>query len=103
MAFAADFFPAAFFRAGAGFFVAADFAAARFAAHIFFVAAMIAALPAALSFRFGFGAFAEAGACGSDSPFILAHRSFWARAILRRTARLRFRRFGFVGSGVVTV
>jgi hypothetical protein len=34
---------------------------------------------------------------------ILAHRSFWASAILRRTARLHFRRFGFVESGVAAV
>lgn len=40
----------------------ACFAAARFAAHILFVAAMIAARPAALSFRFSFGACAGADA-----------------------------------------
>jgi hypothetical protein len=38
------------------------FAAAFFAAHIFLVAAMMAALPAALSLRFGFGAAFEAEA-----------------------------------------
>ena len=37
------------------------FAAARYAAQRFFVAAAIAALPAALSFRFGFGAGAVLG------------------------------------------
>jgi hypothetical protein len=75
--FAADFlattfFPAAFF--GAAFFAAAGFdlaASAFFAAHRFFKAATIAALPALLSLRFGFNV---AGAGGSDSPRILAHR-----------------------------
>src|SRR5450755_4230496 len=124
----------------------ACFAAARFAAHIFFVAAMIAALPAALSLRFGFcacagagvaffgadcafaalaaraffrfatttafaaaesfrfafGTSAAIGAAGSDSPLILAHLAFCARAIFRRAAALTFLRLPGVASGVET-
>jgi hypothetical protein len=55
-AFTAVFLLAAFFRAGACFLAAADFAlAAAFCKrHRFFVAAMIASLPVALSFRLGF-------------------------------------------------
>ena len=68
--------------ATAGFFTGALFfatficalAAARFAAHIFFVAAMIAALPAALSFLLGFGVSLLTG--GSASPFVFAHLAF---------------------------
>jgi uncharacterized repeat protein (TIGR03803 family) len=49
------------------------------------------------------GADGLAGAFGSVSPLSFAHRSFCASAILRRTARLLFRRCGFVGSGVAAV
>jgi hypothetical protein len=52
------------------------FAAARFAAHIFLVAAMIAALPAALSLRLGFGVAAGAGA-------VVAFAAFAALAFFR--------------------
>jgi hypothetical protein len=81
-------------------------AAALFAAHIFFVAAMIAALPAALSFRFGFGAAFEvevavgvADAWGAGLPFIAAHLLRWASAMALRPAALTFRRGGFAGTG----
>jgi hypothetical protein len=39
------------------------------------------------------GTSAGAGAAGSDSPLILAHLAFCARAIFRRTAALNFLRF----------
>jgi len=68
---------------------------------------MIAALPAALSFRFGFGAAFEVGvavgvadACGSGLPFFAAHRLRWASAMALRPAALIFRRGGFVDTGV---
>src|ERR1035438_1564360 len=68
----ARFATRAAFRAGDIFFLAGAFAAAFCAlwtaSHRFFVAATIAALPAALSFRFAFGAVCVAGADGSDSP-----------------------------------
>jgi hypothetical protein len=69
-AFTAVFLWAAFFRAGASFFPAADFAlAAAFCKrHRFFVAAMIAFLPAALSFRLGFEGSRLAFDVGSDAP-----------------------------------
>jgi hypothetical protein len=83
------------------------FAAALFAAHIFLVAAMIAALPAALSFRFGFGDAFEVGvavgvadAWGSGLPFIAAHLLRWASAMALRPAALIFRRGRFVDIGV---
>src|SRR5260370_12422680 len=81
--FATAFFAAAFFcTAGFGFAVAAFFSA-----HRFFNAATMFALPDLLSFRFlGFGASGVAGAGGSDSPRILAHRSCWASFILLRAA-----------------
>jgi hypothetical protein len=78
------------------------FAAARLAAHIFFVAAMITALPAALSFRFffvaGFGA-GVADALGSESRLTPAHLLRWASAMALRAAALTFRRAGFAGAG----
>jgi hypothetical protein len=68
---------------------------------------MIAALPAALSFRFGFGAAFEVGVavgvaddCGSGLPFIAAHLLRWASAMALRPAALTFRRAGFSGAGV---
>ena len=78
--FAADFLATAFFTAaffGAAFFATADFALAAsafFAAQRFFKAATMFALPALLSFRFGFAGSCVVGAGGSDSPRILAHR-----------------------------
>jgi hypothetical protein len=53
-AFTGAFFAIVFLAAGACLAFAAVFAAARFAAQRFFNAATIAALPAALSVRFGF-------------------------------------------------
>jgi hypothetical protein len=55
--FAAAFLVAPFLRVGTAVFAApcAFAASALFNAHRFFVAAMIARLPAAESFRFGFG------------------------------------------------
>jgi hypothetical protein len=83
------------------------FAAALFAAHIFLVAAIIAALPAALIFRFGFGAAFEVGvgvgvadAWTSGLPFIAAHLLRWASDMALRPAALTFRRAGFSGAGV---
>jgi len=59
---AAAFLTADSFRAGVVFYVAADFAfAALTAAHRFFVAAMILAIPSLLILRFAFGACAGAG------------------------------------------
>jgi hypothetical protein len=49
--------------------------AAFFVAHRFFKAATMFALPALLSFRFGFDVSVVAGAGGLDSPRIFAHRS----------------------------
>jgi hypothetical protein len=102
----AAFFAAAFFLAGAAFFVAA-FAAARRRAHIFLLAAIIAARPAALNFRLAFGAATGAGAAGSASPLIFAYLAFCARDILRRAAAENFLRFpgasDAVESGVTAV
>ena len=60
------------------------FASALFAAQRFFVAAMIAARPAALSFRFVF----FAGSAAMASPFVAAHLFHWASAIAFRPAAL---------------
>ena len=61
---------------------------------------MIAALPAALSFRFAFGGSGVAiGAGDTDSPFNLAHLAFCPRAI-RRLAAAEILRFTVVASGV---
>ena len=75
-------------------------AAAFFAAHRFFKAATIAALPAALSLRFGFEGSGVAG-CDGDSvvPLIAAHRFCCPRAIRRRAAA-EILRFGGAASGV---
>ena len=93
-----------FIRAGeiyffAGAFVAA-FCALWIAAQRFFVAAMIAALPAALSFRFAFGAGAVAGA--SDF-FDSAHRFRCASPMRFLAAALILRRLPFGASGVAAV
>src|ERR1039457_7019636 len=55
-AFTGDFFATAFLWAGVCWALAAAFAAAFFAAHRFFKAATIAALPALLSLRLDLGA-----------------------------------------------
>jgi hypothetical protein len=85
-AFVGATFTAAFLTAV--FFVTAFFAGAFAAAFCkrqrFFVAAMILFIPSSLIRRFAFGALAGAG--GSDSPLILAHRFLCAIAILRRAA-----------------
>jgi hypothetical protein len=61
-------------------FLAAGFSSGAWAAltpaQCFFVAAMIAFLPAAESLRLAFGASGVAGDCDSDSPRILAHLAF---------------------------
>ena len=85
-----------FFRVDAAGFVAV-FAAALFAAHLFFVASEIAFLPAALSLRFGFAA---SGVDGSDSPRIAAHLARCAIAIFRREAAENFFRFPVEAPGV---
>ena len=112
VSFAGDFFTDAFFT-GAFFFAAfltaafaeagCAFAAAFFAAQRFFKAATIAALPALLSFRFGFaGSGVDAGAGGSDSPRIFAHLALCAMAIFRREAAENLR-FLVGASGVAAV
>src|ERR1035437_7552124 len=83
------FFGAAFF-AVAGFDLAAS---AFFAAHRFFRAATMFALPALLSCRLGFAVSCVVGAGGSDSPRILAHRRCCASRIRRRAAAENFLRF----------
>src|ERR1035438_5560438 len=75
-------------------------AAAFLAAQRFLSAATIAAFPALLSFRFAFGGSGMAGAGGSDSPRILAHRRCWASFMHLLAAAENFLRFHFVGSGV---
>lgn len=93
------FAPVYFFAATDAVFAAADF----FAAMRFFKAAMMLALPAALSVRFGFAGSGVAGDDGdSDVPLIAAQRFFCPAAILRRAAAetLRFRG---AASGVAAV
>jgi hypothetical protein len=116
---AAAFFPGPFAGASAAFlatilfaeacFTAAflgaadlDLAAAFFAAHRFFKAATMFALPALLRFRFAFGASCVAGVGGSDSPLILAHLAFCPSAIRRRAAAETLR-FPVGAFGVVAV
>ena len=96
-AFTAVFLLAAFFLAGAAFFVAA-FAFAALTALAFFRFATSFAY-AAESFRFGFVGSAAAWV-GSDSPRILDHLAFWARAIFLR-AEAETLRLPVGGSGVV--
>ena len=100
----AAFFPAAFFTAklsfavfrGATAFAAGDFAAsARFSAQRFFVPAIIAFRPAALSLRFGFawsgGAFDVASACFAGGFFSVARGAFKSTAFFACvTASLAF-------------
>jgi hypothetical protein len=67
-------------------------ASARFSAHRFLVAAMIALRPAAESLRFGLGT-------GSDASLETAHLLRCASAMRARAAALIFRRLGFGDSG----
>ena len=76
-------------------FVAGSAAAALFAAHRFFVAAMIAALPSGLSLRFAFFA-GWATACS----FVAAHLFRWASATAARPAALIPRFLRTVVSGL---
>jgi hypothetical protein len=101
--FFCDFFVATF--TGTAFFTAvflatlgaAFTAAAFFAAHRFFNAATIAALPAALSLRSGFDGSGVTGAV-EDA----AHRLRWASLMRFRAAALIGRRFAVGASGVAT-
>src|ERR1035437_4021751 len=95
-AFTGAFF-AAVFLAGGCWALAAVFAAALFAAQRFFNAATIAALPAALSLRFGLVASGATGDDGSDSFLDSAHRFRWASPMRFRAAALIFR-LRFVGA-----
>jgi hypothetical protein len=74
------------------------FAAALFAAHRFFSAATILALPAALSFHLGFVTAWDT--FGADSPFTAAYLCLCASAIFLRPAALIFRRGRVAGSVV---
>ena len=102
----ARFATSAAFRAGDSFFFAIAFFSAGFfacfaawnASHLFFVAATIAALPAALILRFGFGVSFSDG--DSDWPFDSAHRFRWASLMRFRAAALIFRRVPIGASGV---
>jgi hypothetical protein len=76
-------------------------ASARFNAHRFFVAAMIAFLPAAESFRFGLEAASEAG--NSAAVLEAAHLFRCASAIAFLPAALIFRRFCIAGFGAAAV
>jgi hypothetical protein len=84
-----------FLVAGFGFAVAVFFAA-----HRFFNAATIAALPALLSFRLGFEGSVVADGAGPDSLRIFAHRRCWASFIRRRAAAENFLRLRVGASGV---
>ena len=86
----------------ADFLAAGDwaFAAARFAAQRFFKAATIAALPAALSFRFGLGV---SGATGAEVFLDSAQRFRCASPMRFLAAALIFRRLPFGPSGVAAV
>ncbi len=86
--FAGAFRPAVFFPA-AGLFAVAAFCALTLAQRAF-VAAMIACLPAAESFRLGFVVALEAGAAPACF-FAAAHLCRCASAILARAAALIFR------------
>lgn len=58
------------------------------------------ARPALLSLRFGFAGSDLVGADGLDSPLILAHLAFCAKAIFRLEAAENFFRFPVGASGV---
>src|ERR1017187_5164337 len=92
--FLAAFLVAAFFRA---VFSAVS---TLFCAHRRRRASWIAFLPAALSFRLGFGATAVAAADGADSPLMLAHRRCCASRIRRRAAAENFLRLLVGATGV---
>ena len=107
----AEPFFVAFREAFTGAFFVAVFLAARFlatvevsaffaawnAAQRFFVASTMAFLPAALSFRFGLGAF---GATGDEVFLDSAHLFRWASPMRFRAAALIFRRQPLGTSGV---
>src|ERR1019366_1059010 len=80
------------------FFVSAFAASALFNAQRFFVAAMIALLPAAESLRLGLGA--ASGGDGSAAFLEAAHLFRCASAIAFLPAALIFRRLRFGGSGL---
>src|ERR1019366_4889112 len=102
--FFAAFLLAAFFRAVFLALAGCAFAApVLFCAHRRRTASWIAFLPAALSFRLGFGASGVAGADGSDSPLMLAHRRCCASRILRRAAAENFLGFLVDASGAAAV
>ncbi len=86
------------FFAGAVFVAA--FSALWTASQRFLVAATIAALPAALSLRFVFGAGAVTAAGASDSPRTFAHLRCCASRILRNASGENFLRLR-VGASVV--
>jgi hypothetical protein len=86
-----------FFATGGAVFTAA---AALFAAHRFFKAATMFALPALLSFLLGFEGAFVAGAGGSSSLRTLGHRSCCASFIRLRAAAENFRRLIMGVSGV---
>src|SRR5262249_52326854 len=94
---------AAFLRPA--FFAWAASDAALFNAQRFFVASLIAFLPAALILRLRFATFGAVSEGTSDSPLILAHLAFWAAAIFRRAAAENFFRFrvGTSASAVAAV
>src|ERR1019366_1967174 len=100
--FLAAFLVAAFFRAVFLALAGCAFtASALFCAHRRCTASWIAFLPAALSFRLGFGATGVAGADDSDSPLMLAQRRCCASRMRRRAAAENFLRLRAGASGVV--
>jgi hypothetical protein len=75
-------------------------ASAFFAAQRFFKAATIAALPALLSYRFGFNG---SDVAGSDSARMFAQRRCWASFIRLRAVVENFRRLRPGASGATAV
>jgi hypothetical protein len=98
-----SFFLQRLFLASAVYVFAASFVAARFVAHIFLVAAMIAARPAALSLRFGFGAgavfFVTAAPFAFAALAALAFFRFAARIALAAAESFRFALGAVAGAG----
>jgi hypothetical protein len=88
-------------RAGSRPAYVAFAASARFNAHRFFVAAMIAFLPAAESFRFGLET--TLGVAPADAALDAAHLFRCASAIAFLAAALIFRRLCFGSSGAAAV
>jgi hypothetical protein len=85
----------------AAFLTTAFFASAFFSAHLFFRAATMLALPAALSLCLALaGAGAVTGAGASVSPRTFAHRRCWASFMRRIASGENFRRF-LSGAGSV--